>query len=78
MYDDVMSTADMPERQPEVFKIISEIKNELFKTRDRLMPVIQSKEQLSKSTSPSGSTPLMQELSEVLDIVRSLKQDIYL
>lgn len=73
-----MSSADMPERQPEVFKIINEIKNELFKTRDRLMPVIQSKEQLSKSTPSTGSTPLMQELSDVLEIVRNLKLDIYI
>lgn len=64
-------------KEPEVFKVISEIKNELFRIREVLSPVLQGAEQL-KQTSPSGSTVLQQELMSVLEIVKDLKQDIYL
>jgi hypothetical protein len=78
MYDE--PSADLVKavsKQSEVLLLISDIKNELYRTREKLQPVLQAAEQL-KQTGPSGSTALLQELSSVLEIIKDLNQDIYL
>jgi hypothetical protein len=76
MYDEVSPSKTVPQ-MPEVFQVISEIKDELFRAREKLQPVLRAAEQL-KQTGPSGSTALLQELSSVLEIVKDFNQDIYL
>lgn len=80
MYDEYENKADMPAKEPEAFKVIGEIKNELFRIREGLSPVlINNRERLGKESLPVvDSTPLANELAIVLQIVRDLKKDISL
>lgn len=76
MYDEgSLAKADV--RTPEVFQVIGSIRDELFKAREKLQPVLRGAESL-KQTGPTGSTALLQELVSLLEIVKDLNQDIYL
>jgi hypothetical protein len=64
--------------QPEVFKTIEQIKNELFKIRENLAPILLIKEGGLEKGPPVGKTPLHQELLCVLEISTNIKRDISL
>jgi hypothetical protein len=76
MYDEVASSKAVS-KTPEVFMVISEIKDELFGAREKLQPVLKPAEQVKQAGS-MGSTALLQGLVSVLEIVKDLNQDIYL
>lgn len=79
MYDEVMKLSrEVPSKQSEIIKVINEIKDELFDVREQLSPVLKQSEVSVSSQSEMSATPLMQEMINILEIVKALKQDIYL
>ena len=75
--EDSVKRMDIPVKQPEVFKVIQNIKDELFNIREQLGPVLTTSDKSSGLQSPT-QTHLMQEVQSVLEIVIALREDISL